>query len=165
MNEKTEPLINECKQIEADSMYTAETHHIIAGKASSKSFYFRLIPAIITVAGAYCLLQGANNWVAWITLLAGILTIFNVFAEFDYKAREHLFAAKKFTVLKHNSRVLYESFRHFIEEKEFYHEVRLLRDRYNMLVESTPATDDEEAFNKARDRIKKGVHKADFRKK
>jgi hypothetical protein len=159
MEDKIEGLVNECKQIEVDSTQTAETHHIIAHKASRRSFWLKFIPAIITVISACFLLAGSDKWVAWITAISGIVTVSNILLKCDEKAREHLFAAKNFTVLKHQARALHKTFKNFIDEKDFYHEVRALRDNYNLLVQYTPPTDDEKAYNKACERIKKGVHK------
>lgn len=162
-NIKIEGLITECKQMQEDSTYTAETHHIIAHKLSKRAFRYKLVPVCITVLSAFALLLGAPNWVSWITLLSGIVTMLNVFMEPEKKAKEHLFAAKNFIALKHEARSLHESFKDFMNENEFYHSVKRLREKYNLLVQFTPPTDDEEACEKARKRIKKGVHEADFR--
>lgn len=162
-NAKVDSLITECKQIQEDSTYTAETHHIIAHKLSRRALRYKLIPASITVLSAFALLLGSPNWVSWITLLSGIVIMLNVFIEPEKKAKEYLFAAKNFTALKHEARSLHESFKDFMNENEFYHNVKRLREKYDLLVQFTHPTDDEEAWEKARERIKKGVHKADFR--
>lgn len=159
MEEKIEGLINECKQIEADSTQTAETHHIIAHKASRRAFWLKFIPASATVISAGLLLRGADNWVAWVTLISGMVTISNILMKCDEKSAEHLFAAKSFTVLKHQARALHKTFKNFIEEKDFYHQVRTIRGKYNLLVQFTPPTDDEKAYDKASERIIKGVHR------
>lgn len=160
---KIECLITECKQIQEDSTYTAEAHYIIADKLSKKAFWYKVTPACITVFSAFQLLTGSPSWVAWVTLLSGLVTIMNVFMEPEKRARGHLFAAKNFTVLKHEARALHESFKDFITEDEFYHTVKRLRERYDLLVQFTPSTDDKVAWEKARERIKSGVHTADFR--
>jgi len=162
-NTKIESLITECKRIQEDSTYTAEVHHIIAHKLSKKAYWYKLIPVSITVLSAFALLFGAPNWVSWITLLSGTITILNVFIEPEKKSRDHLFAAKNFTSLKHEARSLHESFKGFMSESEFYYSVKLLRDKYNLVVQCTPLTDDEKAWEKARERIKKGVHESDFK--
>ena len=158
-----ESLVTECKQIQEDSTYTAEVHHIISHKLRRKAFWCKLIPTSITVLSAFALLAGSPSWLAWVTLLSGAVTMLNIFMAPEERAREHLFAAKNFTVLKHDSRSLHESFRDFITENEFFHSVRRLRERYNLLVQFTPATDDKKAFDKARERIKEGVHEPDFK--
>jgi len=162
-NTKIESLINECKQIQEDSTYTAEVHHIIGYKLSKRAFWCKLIPAGITVLGASGLLMGFSNWVVWVTLLSGLVTMLNVFMEPEKEARNHLSAAKDFTILKHEARSLHENFKDFESENELYHNVRRLREKYNLLVQRTPPTGDKKAWEEARERIKKGVHEADFR--
>ena len=165
-----ETLVTECRQIQDDSTYTAETHHIIGCALSKRAFGMKLIPALITVAAAFILLMGWSggagkpNWAAWVTLVSGVVTTLSVIMEPEKLARTHLFAAKAFTVLKHDARVAHESFRHFMSETEFFNNVKLLRERYNLLVQSSPATDTK-AFEEACRRIKAGVHEADFRSK
>ncbi len=160
---KREGLITECKQIQEDSTYTAEIHHIIAHKLSSKAFWCKLIPATITILSVLALIIGFPHWLAWITLLSAAVTMLNVFMESERTAREHVFAAKNFTVLKHEARSLHETYKDFIDENKFYQSVKRLREKYNMLVQFTPPTDDDKAWEKARQRIKMGVHEADFR--
>lgn len=166
---KIEGLVAECKQIQEDSTYTAETHHIIGCALSRQAFWMKLIPALITVAAAFVLLtgwsgEGKPNWAAWVTLISGMATMLCIIMEPEKQARSHLFAAKAFIILKHDSRSAHESFRHFIGENEFFNSVRLFRERYNLLVQSSPATNNK-AFRKASERVKAGIHEADFRSK
>jgi len=162
-NKELHNLINECKHIEEDSMYTAEVHYLISSKLFKKAFWFKFIPVIITVLSALALLLGSPKWVSWITLISAIIAMANMLLESESKAREHEFAAKNYTVLKHEARSLYESFKDFINENEFYHEVKRMREKYNWLVQTTPPTNDEKCWEKARERIKEGVHKPDFK--
>jgi len=161
-NQKIENLVNECRRIEEDSTYTAEAHYLFAASLSKKFFWFKFIPVIITGVSALALLLGSPNWVSWITLISSIIAITNIILEPESKAREHEFAAKSFTVLKHDARSLYESFKDFIDEKNFYYEVKRMREKYNWLVQTTPPTD-EKSFEKARENIKKGIHKPNFK--
>jgi hypothetical protein len=160
---RLEPLITECKQIQEGSTYTAEAHFTIEHMLSRKAFWYKIIPAVVTVGGALLTFTGLPNWVNWITLLSGIITIASILLEPDRKARDHLAAAKNFTILKHDARSLHESFKDFMSEEEFYRNVRQLRDRYNGLVQSTPPTSYKGAWDIASARIKSGVHEADFR--
>lgn len=161
-NGNVERLVTECKRIQEDSTYTAEVHHIMSNKLNKRAFWCKLIPASITVLTAFTLLVGSPNWVAWVTLLSGAITMLNIFMSPQARAREHLIAAKNFTVLKHESRSLHESFRGFLTKDEFFNAVRLLREKYNLVVQFTPPTDDKNAFEEARQRIKEGVHQPDF---
>ena len=164
---KVEGLITECKQIQEDSTYTAETHHIKGCELSAQAFRLKLIPALITVTSGFVLLmgwsgeEGKPNLAAWVTLVSGIITTLSVIMEPEKQARSHLFAAKAFTTLKRDARSAHVSFRPFMSETEFYQCVKLLSARYNLLVESTPATN-KKAFEEARQRIQAGVHEADF---
>jgi len=163
--QKIQNLINECKQIEEDSLYTAEVHYVIGHKQKVRAFWFKLIPALITVLSSLALLMGAPNWITWITLVSALITITNILLKPEEEATNHFTAAKNFTALKHEARSLYEAFKDFIDENTFYHEVKRLREKYNIYVKSTPPTDDEKSWEKARENIKKGYHVADFRNK
>ncbi len=162
-NARNQNLIDECKRIKEDSIYTAEVHHCIAHKLSSKAFWYKLIPVIITVLSALALLLGVPSWISWITLLSGLIAMLNIFMEPGKKAREHLFAAKSFTVLKHEARSLHETFSDFMNESDFYNEVKRIREKYNWLVQTTPPTDDKKCWEESRKKIKEGIHKPDFK--
>ena len=161
--QKEQNLIKECKQIEEDSMYTAEVHYTIGHRQKLKAFWLKLIPAIITVISAFSLLIGAPTYVTWITLFGALTTVVSILLEPEKESRNHFSAAQDFTVLKHEARSLYETFKDFLDERDLYREVRILRERYNLFSRATPPTDDEKAWNKARENIKEGRHKTDFR--
>ena len=80
----------------------------------------------------------------------------------ERKAREHLAAAKNYTVLKHEARSLHETFSPFLGEEELIHEVKKLLERYNKVGELTPPTTDK-AFLWASKRIREGIHEPDFK--
>jgi hypothetical protein len=164
-NEKIQNLINECKQIEEDSLYTAEVHYIIGHKQKVRASWLKFIPALITIGTCFALLIGAPNWVTWITLFSALSAVINILLEPEKEAKNHFTAAQNFTILKHEARSLYETFIDFMDEKDFYHEVRKIRDKYNLYVSLTPPTDDEKAWEKARQNIKKGYHIPDFKQK
>jgi len=164
-NEKIQNLINECKQIEEDSLYTAEVHYIIGHKQKVKAFWFKFIPVLITLGTSLALLSGAPNWVTWITFFSALITITNILLEPEKESKNHFIAAQNFTILKHEARSLYETFKDFMDEKDFYYEVRRIRDKYNLCAKLTPPTDDENAWEKARQNIKKGYHIPDFKQR
>jgi hypothetical protein len=161
-NIRIENLVAECKQIQEDSTYTAETHHIMEKRLTKKVFWYKFVPPAITVSSAFALIVGMPNWVSWITIFSGIISVLNILLEPEKKSKDHLFAAKNFAVLKHEARSLHEAFKDFMTDEEFYHNVRKLREKYNLLVQYSPSTE-KEAFEEASRRIKAGVHKADFR--
>jgi len=156
-------LVNECKQIQEDSTYTAEAHHLIAAGLSVKAFRCKFYPALFALASALALILGVKDWVAWITVISGTVVLYNVFVEPEKKAQQHVFAAKQFTVLKHEARSLHESFKEFMAEMEFYHGVRVIREKYNLLVQFSPPTDDKRVWDEARRKIKAGIHKPSYR--
>lgn len=155
-------LVTECKQIQEDSLYTAETHYIIANKLKTKAFWLKFLPGLIAVVAAFSSLVGAPNWVSYITLVAALITVLNITLKPEEESDRHVSAAKYFTVLKHDARALHETFSHHMSKECFYHEVRNLRQQYNQLITLTSPTN-EKAFEKARENIKTGKHQADFR--
>ncbi len=160
---KIECLITECKQIEEDSTYTAEVHYNIYRKKSLKAKWLNSVSPVITLISGIILIIGVANWVAWITIFSALMTGLNIILDPEKEAREHIFAAKNYTCLKHNARSLYECYKDFLNEDEFYNDVKRLREQYNLLVQYTPATGDKKAWEEPNKRIKAGVHKADFR--
>jgi hypothetical protein len=140
-------------------------HYIIGHKLKGKAIRFKFIPALIAVIAAFLLLVGAPSWLSWITLVGTLVTIISLLLEPEKEANNHFSAAQNFTALKHEARSLYEVFKDFIDEKDFYHEVKMLREKYNLFAKLTPPTDDEKAWNQARENIKSARHKADFRDK
>lgn len=158
-------LITECKQIEEDSMYTAETHYIIGSKLKIRAYLLKFVPPIITALSATVVMFSENNTFNWITLIGAIVSIGSIILEPEKQSRDHITAAKEFTNLKHEARSLHETFSKFMSETDFYHEVKRLREKYNGLTKCTPPNDDEEAWEKATSNIKSGRHRADFRDK
>lgn len=162
-DKKNKNLIKECQQIEEDSLYTAEVHYIIGDKMEQEASRLKLTPPAITILSASALLLGVPNWVTWITLFSALVTITNLLLEPDRKSKSHFEAAKNFTALRHETRSLYETFKDFLSTDQFYAEVKRLREKYNLFAQLTPPTNDKEAWEEARENIKKGIHKADFR--
>lgn len=164
-NMDVEKLVTECKRIEEDSLYTQVIHHVIARYQIGQAFWLKLIPAVLSVLSVGALLIGFPDWVAWITLVFGFATLVSIFVEPEKEAKLHIFAAKNFTALKHEARVLHEAFRFYVEKKEFYHEVKELREKYNFLVQFTPSTENPRAWAEARKRIKAGTYEPDYKSK
>jgi hypothetical protein len=162
---KLQNLINECKQIEEDSMYNAEVHYLMGAKLKRKAFWFKFIPLIIAVVAAFFLIGGAPDWFSWITLIGGLIAIASTLKGFERDSNEHFSGAQDFTGLKHDAKSLYKSFRNFLKEKDFFHETKRLREKYNLLAKMTLPTDDKKSWDQARESIKSGRHKADFRER
>ena len=154
-------LIEECRQIEDDCLYTAESHYIIAADAGRVSFWVKLIPAVAAAASGAALLAGAPNWIAWFSVIAGFAFALQSIMNPDKKKEEHSQAAKSYTTLKHESRSLYQTFHKEMDRNSFATYVRILRERYNMIAKMTPQTT-LKAFEEGRKRIRAGRHKPDF---
>ncbi len=154
-------LINECRQIEDDCLYTAEAHYIISANEDKISFWIKLIPAIAAAVSGASLLLGAPSWIAWFSVVSGVAFALQSIMNPDKKKEEHSQAAKHYTALKHESRSLYQTFNKEMDRNSFYLCVRLLRERYNMIAKMTPQTT-LKAFEEGRKRIKTGRHTPDF---
>lgn len=159
-----EHLIKECMRIEEDSMYSAETHHQIAASAKKTAFYIKFIPAVIAALSGILILSGVSIVVAWLSVLSGFILAITAVLDPDRKKNDHIKTAKDYTVLKHDSRALYQAFAQEMGSSEFYIAIRLLRERYNNVVNYSPETEDK-AFEKARGKIKAGRHTPDFEEK
>ena len=155
-------LIDECKQIEDDCLYTAEAHYIIAAGAGRVSFWVKLIPALAAAVSGAALLSGLPNWIAWFSVIAGVAFALQSIMNPDKKQEEHSQAGKSYTALKHDSRSLYQTFYKEMDRQSFSTAVRILRERYNMIAKMTPQTT-VKAFEEGRKRIKAGRHTPDFK--
>jgi len=160
-DENNDHLIDECRRIEDDCLYTAEAHYIIAAGASCVSFWVKLIPALAAAVSGAALLSGAPNWIAWFSVIAGVAFALQSIMNPDKKKEEHSQAGKSYTALKHESRALYQTFRKEMDQNSFSIMVRILRERYNMIAKMTPQTTIK-AFEEGRKRIKAGRHTPDF---
>lgn len=156
-----EKCIKECDAIEQNSTYTAETHHIIAGKQKTLATRFQIIPAIAAaVLGALVGAGQVPTWCIWLSVISAVISavgnVLNPLKEYY----DHLNAAKNFAALKHDSRALKETFSCTMTDTEFTTAARLLHDRYNDLIRFAPPTDPD-SFEKARKRVQSGIHKLD----
>ena len=155
-------LIDECRRIEDDCLYTAEAHYLGATKAGTVAFWVKLIPAIAAAASGAALLSRLPNWIAWFSVIAGVAFALQSILNPDKKREEHSQAGKCYTALKHESRALYETFYKEMDRESFHVMVRILRERYNMTAKLTPQTSIKD-FEKGRVRIKAGRHTPDFK--
>ena len=154
-------LITECRRIEEDCTYNAETHHQIVASAQKTAFCVKFIPAVIAAISGILILAGVSIVVAWLSVLSGFILAIAAVLDPDRKKNDHIKTAKDYTVLKHDSRALYQAFAKEMSSSEFYISTRLLRERYNNIVNNSPETEDK-AFEKAREKIRAGRHTPDF---
>jgi hypothetical protein len=171
MTSKIDALINECKLIEENSTYTAQIHFMLAERKTFQYKFLTLLPAIVGGVSGATIALGGPTWLGWLSLIAGITGAFIAILDPEKQAGEHLTTAKEFTTLKHNTRVLYEVFYQFMNEREFYQSVKSLQDRYNFLVSNAPLASNapfksnQAIFLEARKLIKEGIHEPDFKAK
>lgn len=157
----TPELIEECKVVQQNCTYTAEAHHIIARRYGRLAFWLQLVPAIIAaITGVLAKAGYHTDTFIWFTVLsAAVAAVANVLNP-QKTGQEHVAAAKGFTTLKQDARALHRSFGHAMTDDAFQVAVRNLHDRYNDLVRSTVETD-EPSFQKAREKVQKGIHDPD----
>jgi hypothetical protein len=161
MNDDRKKLIEECKRIEEDSLYTAETHFLIAQKLTRKNMIIKYIPTVVSFVSqavlVYAIISKRDIIFQLLSLLISVgstaVSFFNLLNDTDKKIKEHESAGKMFTALKHEARSLYQTFEPFLDEQAFLREVYALRKRYNLLVKSTPITDNK-SYEEARCKIR-----------
>ncbi len=161
MEENITHLINECRRLEEDSTYNADTHHIIAARSNTRGIWLKSMTAAVSAISGAVVLLGYATWVGWLSIVSGLALALMTALDVDRKKVDHLFAAKEFTVLKHEARSLYQAFAPEMERHGFFLEVKRLRDKYNDLVLHCPPTENK-AFEGAQRRIKSGIHSPDF---
>ncbi len=156
-----EKYIDECKQIQQNCTYTAETHFQIALYNRRLAYIFQIIPAVI--AAVTSSLVAANvtpaSWL-WITVIASVVSAVATILDPNKQFQDHLNAANNFTVLKHDARFLHEARSQRMSDDALTVAVENLHEKYNELVKITPPTDGK-FFEKARKIIRAGIHEPD----
>ncbi len=153
--------IEECKKIDQNCRYTAETHHIIANRNKNSATWYQLVPAVIAaVLGVLVVTEQFPIWSIWLGVISASVSamggVLNPLKEYY----DHLNAAKNFTILKQDANSLHKTFYVGMTDEELGDAVRNLHDRYNEVIKFVPPTD-EKAFKKSQERIKSKVHELD----
>lgn len=153
--------IEECKVVRQNCMYTAETHHQMAQSAKRQAFWFQVVPAACAAVSSTLIAVGVLDiFLLPFTVLAATASAVASVLNPNRVYEEHLSAARSFTSLKHDARFLCEAASSHMSDDAFAIAVENLHQRYNDLLKSSPPTDDE-AFEKARERIKNDRHEPD----
>ena len=106
-----DPYIDQCKQIQQNCTYTAQTHHVLADKYSKLSVAFQIVPAVIAAATATWSTAGNSpGWASWLTVVSTVTAAVATVLGPDKQYQQHLAAAKSFTTIKHDARALHEAF-------------------------------------------------------
>ncbi len=147
--------------LEENCLYTAAAHHIIAADLEAKARWFKYVPIAGSVVSGALLAMGLPQWLGWVALASGVATAWATAMDVERRAREHGEATRRYTILKHEARAAFQTFAYEVTREEFYRETRRLAERYNQVMSATPVTTND-AFEKARARIKAGRYVPDF---
>jgi hypothetical protein len=169
MESKIELLLDECKLIQENSAYNEQIHFLLAERKLTQSRWFTLLPAIVAAISGASIALGAPIWIGWLGAIAGIASAIANILDPTREVQEHTNTAKRFTVLKNDSRSLHEVHWQFASETELHESVKKLSERYNELLSSAPLMSNapfmtfEQVFNFASKRILSGTQEPDFK--
>ncbi len=169
MDKQIELLLDECKLIQENSMYNEQIHFLLAEQKLMQSRWFTLLPAITAAIAGVSIALGAPIWIGWFGAIAGIVSAVAGVLDPTREVQEHIATAKKFTVLKNNSRSLHEVHWQFINEKELHESVKKIEERYDELLSNAPLMSNvpfmtfSQAFDSASKRILAGTQEPDFK--
>ncbi|MBN3874509.1 MAG: SLATT domain-containing protein [Nostoc sp. JL33] len=157
-------LLNECKIIEENSLYTSQAHFQMANKAEFQARLFLIVPSCIAAVSGVLTAIGFPSWIGAFAAVSGLITgLASVFGV-DRKAGAHKQAGNVLTALRHEARALHEAYWRELPHEQFVAEVRRIHDKYNSLIQTLETTDNA-AFEEGRNRIKAGLFEPDFQKK
>jgi hypothetical protein len=153
--------IDECKQIQQNALYSAETHHTLSSFYNIVSFFSQAVPAATAAISSGLVTAGKSpsGWLLLTVVSASIAAIANILNPKTYQ-QDHLNAAKNFTIIKNNARAMHEAFSSRLSDDALAVAVENLHNRYNDLVRVVPPTTNW-AFWFARKRIQKNLHTPD----
>ncbi|MFP5234339.1 MAG: SLATT domain-containing protein [Acidobacteriota bacterium] len=153
--------IDECKQIQQNATYSAETHHRMAVRDQHRAFWLQVIPACIAAGSGALVAAGVSpTSLLWLTVLSATVAAVSNILNPQKSYQDHLSAAKGFTALKHDARFLHEAQSSNMTDPEFRLATAYLHEKYNDLVKIVPPTDPK-VFEQARITIQAGIHEPD----
>lgn len=170
----TTRLINECKTIEENCLYTAQAHFETARNRDGLRLSVIVFPATVSALAALVALvhpelfpvKAHNELLKSIcdalVALGSIMTAVAVIVGVDKQAAAHVQAGNAFTVLRHEARALHETFSSELSPAQLSWKVQSLHERYSSLCQATEITDGS-AFDKAKDAIKARTHQMDYK--
>jgi hypothetical protein len=151
----------ELKKIHGNCLYTAEAHHIIAGRYQRLQRWLQIVPAIIAaLTGTLSAASVGDPLTTYLTAVSAIIAAITSVIDPAKRYEQHMGTAKAFTVLKQDADSLLMTFGPLMLQPDLSAAVKSLHERYNDLVLAAPPTDDK-SFAKAQDRIQTGVHDPD----
>ena len=63
--EKRKGLIDECRRIEENAMYTSDSHYKVYSKAKAQGMLMKVLAAVSGTVSGLLVVAGAPIWVAW----------------------------------------------------------------------------------------------------
>lgn len=154
-------LVDECRIVAENCLYTAQAHFVLAVKAERQSRWLLIFPSIVAAISGILVAIGQPGWIGAFAaasgLVAGVASALGV----DRKATIHKQAGNLMTALRHEARALCDTYWLELEHQQLFVEVRRINDKYNCLIQALEITDSA-SFEKARKRIKEGFFDPDF---
>jgi hypothetical protein len=145
-------LINECKIVEKNCLYTSQAHFVMADKAEFQARLFLIVPSCIAAISGILTAIGFPAWIGSFSAVSGLVTGLASAFGVDRKAGLHKQAGNVLTALQHEARALHESYWREIPHEQFVAEVRRIHNRYNSLIQILETTDNS-AFEEGRKKI------------
>src|SRR5690348_13029110 len=95
--------INECKLIQQNSTYSAETHHRMATRYRLAAIWLQVVPAIIAAVTSGLVASGVTpTSLLWLTVTASATSAIASVWNPQKSYQDNLAAAKGFTTMKHD---------------------------------------------------------------
>lgn len=155
-------LVEECKRIAEDSLYTAQAHFETARLADIRQRWpLLIVPSVIAAVASILVAVGPADlkWLSAIAAAASLTATVAAYLRVDEKVANQIQAGNAFTILRHEARLLSE-IADSLENDDFKGRLERLADRYASLAQATPPTDNK-AFEIARARVKAGIFTRD----
>lgn len=153
--------IEECKIIQQNCTYTAESHHQMAKFEKRKSIWLEIVPAVCAALTATLVAAGyAKNDLLIVTVISAVITAIAGVLSPAKAYQAQLSAGKSFTALKHDARFLHDAGSFKLSDEAFVMAVEQLHEKYNDLIKTAPTTN-KKSFEEAQKIIKAEIHQPD----
>ena len=109
-DEKTQAILDECKTIEENCLYTAQTHFVMAGKAGRMAALLLIIPSIVASLAGILTAMGLPGWIGAFAAIAGVVTGVATYCGIGRNKVDHAAAGNLLTCLRHEARAIHETY-------------------------------------------------------
>lgn len=155
-------LLNECRTIAENSLYNAQAHYIISERDSKLKWVFLVIPSFFSGISNALVAIGLPSCIGVLGAIFGGIAGSAAYLGIDRDAVLHMNSGHIMTALRHEARQLHETFGADLDIATLRAEVQKLADKYCTVRLAMPMTT-EDAFRKARIKIKRGDFDSDFK--